>query len=186
MARATKGKTLDSPVTQMLVDVYMGEYTALRKEIPLHMRRVSYLVVYSIVGTGALVGSTALTSFGDRPDGFASMLLLVSAVLAMVAAEICLRLLHFEFQLYPSQIQFGYPDPVSVHVDTFGTATVSDEKIVRAVNKVFSFQPADIIDQLNLRRPIYSKTTNYGHFGKNDKDLTWEATNKIEALLKAI
>ncbi len=86
MARATKGKTLDSPVTQMLVDVYMGEYTALRKEIPLHMRRVSYLVVYSIVGTGALVGSTALTSFGDRPDGFASMLLLVSAVLAMVAA----------------------------------------------------------------------------------------------------
>jgi hypothetical protein len=64
----------------------MGEYTALREEILLHMRRVSYLVVYSIVGTGALVGSTALTSFGDRPDGFASMLLLVSAVLAMVAA----------------------------------------------------------------------------------------------------
>jgi S-adenosylmethionine synthetase len=88
------------------------------------------------------------------------------------------------------EIQFayaiGYPDPVSVNVDTFGTATVSDEKIVRAVNKVFSFQPADIIDQLNLRRPIYSKTTNYGHFGKNDKDLTWEATNKVEVLLKAI
>jgi len=88
------------------------------------------------------------------------------------------------------EIQFayaiGYPDPVSVHVDTFGTSTVSDAKIVRAVNKVFSFQPSDIIDQLNLRRPIYSKTTNYGHFGKNDKDLTWEATNKVEALLKAI
>jgi S-adenosylmethionine synthetase len=88
------------------------------------------------------------------------------------------------------EIQFayaiGYPDPVSVNVDTFGTATVSDEKIARAVNKVFSFQPADIIDQLNLRRPIYSKTTNYGHFGKSDKDLTWEATNKVEALLKAI
>ena len=88
------------------------------------------------------------------------------------------------------EIQFayaiGYPDPVSVNVDTFGTATVSDEKITRAVNKVFSFQPADIIDQLNLRRPIYSKTTNYGHFGKSDKDLTWEATNKVEALLKAI
>ena len=53
----------------------------------------------------------------------------------------------------------------------------------RAVNRVFSFQPADIIEQLNLRRPIYSKTTNYGHFGKNDKDLTWEATNKVRALL---
>jgi S-adenosylmethionine synthetase len=88
------------------------------------------------------------------------------------------------------EIQFayaiGYPDPVSVHVDTFGTAKVADAKIIKAVNKVFSFQPADIIDQLNLRRPIYSKTTNYGHFGKSDKDLTWEATNKVEALLKAI
>ena len=88
------------------------------------------------------------------------------------------------------EIQFayaiGHPDPVSVHVETFGTASVADEKIVKAVGKVFSFQPADIIDQLNLRRPIYLKTTNYGHFGKKDKDLTWETTNKVEALLKAI
>jgi len=88
------------------------------------------------------------------------------------------------------EVQFayaiGYPDPVSVHVDTFGTASVDDAKIIKAINKVFSFQPADIIDQLNLRRPIYSKTTNYGHFGKSDKDLTWENTDKVEALLKAI
>src|SRR5262245_33724758 len=80
----------------------------------------------------------------------------------------------------------GHPDPVSVHVETFGTNTVSNNKIVKAVNKVFSFQPADIIDQLNLRRPIYSKTTNYGHFGKNDKDITWEAVNKVAALQKAL
>jgi S-adenosylmethionine synthetase len=88
------------------------------------------------------------------------------------------------------EIQFayaiGHPDPVSIHVDTFGTATVSDSKIVRAVNRVFSFQPADIIDQLNLRRPIYSKTTNYGHFGKNDPALTWEKTDKINELKKAL
>ena len=88
------------------------------------------------------------------------------------------------------EVQFayaiGYPDPVSVHVDTFDTAKVSDAKIIKAINKVFNFQPSNIIDQLNLRRPIYGKTTNYGHFGKNDKDLTWEATNKVEALLKAI
>jgi S-adenosylmethionine synthetase len=88
------------------------------------------------------------------------------------------------------EIQFayaiGYPDPVSVHVDTFGTGTIPDEKITQAINKVFSFQPADIIEQLNLRRPIYSKTTNYGHFGKNDKDLTWENTDKVAALKKAI
>jgi len=88
------------------------------------------------------------------------------------------------------QLQFayaiGHPDPVSVHVDTFGTNSVANDRIIRAVNRVFSFQPADIIDQLNLRRPIYSKTTNYGHFGKSDKDLTWEHTNKVEALKKAI
>ena len=59
-------------------------------------------------------------------------------------------------------------------------------KIGRAVNKVFDFQPSAIIDQLKLRRPIYSKTTNYGHFGKNDKDLTWEATNKVAALRSAL
>ena len=78
----------------------------------------------------------------------------------------------------------GHPDPVSVHIDTFGTGTVPTSRILRAVNRVFSFQPADIIDQLNLRRPIYSQTTNYGHFGK--KGLTWEATDKVKALQKAL
>ena len=88
------------------------------------------------------------------------------------------------------EVQFayaiGHPDPVSVHIETFGTATVPDAKITRAINRVFDFQPAAIIEQLKLRRPIYSKTTNYGHFGKNDKDLTWEATNKIAALRAAL
>jgi len=88
------------------------------------------------------------------------------------------------------EVQFayaiGHPDPVSVHIDTFGTATESELKITRAVNRVFDFQPAAIIEQLKLRRPIYSKTTNYGHFGKNDKDLTWEATNKVAALRNAL
>ncbi len=88
------------------------------------------------------------------------------------------------------EVQFayaiGHPDPVSVHVETFGTNAVPETKITRAINRVFNFQPAAIIQQLNLRRPIYSKTTNYGHFGKNDKDLTWEATNKVKALLQAI
>jgi len=88
------------------------------------------------------------------------------------------------------EIQFayaiGYPDPVSVSVDAFGTGTVDEEKILRAVQKVFSFQPADIIAQLDLRRPIYAKTTNYGHFGKDDPDLTWERTDKVEALKQAL
>ncbi len=89
-----------------------------------------------------------------------------------------------------AEIQFayaiGYPDPVSVCVNTFGTGVASDEEIERAIGEVFSFKPAQIIKQLNLLRPIYSKTTNYGHFGKNDPDLTWETTDKADALRKAI
>src|SRR6202050_4890669 len=91
-----------------------------------------------------------------------------------------------------AEIQFayaiGYPDPVSVCVDTFGTGTVSDEKIEEAVKEVFNFKPAAIIKQLNLLRPIYSKTTNYGHFGKIDdlKSITWEKADKAAALKKAV
>ena len=87
------------------------------------------------------------------------------------------------------EVQFayaiGHPDPVSVHVDTFGTNTKSEDSIIAAVNKVFYFKPANIVKQLDLLRPIYSKTTNYGHFGKDDKDLTWEAIDKVAALQKA-
>ena len=89
------------------------------------------------------------------------------------------------------EIQFayaiGYPDPVSVAVDTFGTGKISDEKITEAVKAVFSFKPAAIVKQLNLLRPIYGKTTNYGHFGKVDDlaSITWEKTDKADALRKA-
>jgi S-adenosylmethionine synthetase len=86
------------------------------------------------------------------------------------------------------EVQFayaiGHPQPVSVHIDTFGTNTVREEKIERAVKSIFSFKPADIITQLNLLRPIYSLTTNYGHFGKNHPAITWEKTDKAAALKK--
>ena len=91
-----------------------------------------------------------------------------------------------------AEIQFayaiGHPDPVSVCVNTFGTGKVSDEAIEKAVCAVFSFKPADIIRQLNLLRPIYSKTTNYGHFGKVDdlESITWERTDKAASLKKAL
>lgn len=91
-----------------------------------------------------------------------------------------------------AEVQFayaiGYPDPVSICVNTFGTATngLTDETIEKAVSEVFSFKPADIVKQLKLLRPIYSKTTNYGHFGKDDPDITWEKTDKVGALQKAI
>ena len=86
------------------------------------------------------------------------------------------------------EVQFayaiGYPDPVSISVNTFGTSNVDEVKIEGAVREVFNFKPAAIIDQLRLLRPIYSKTTNYGHFGREDDldSLTWERTDKAEAL----
>lgn len=87
------------------------------------------------------------------------------------------------------EVQFayaiGHPQPVSVHIDTFGTNAVDEEKIERAVKDVFSFKPADIIQQLDLLRPIYSKTTNYGHFGKDDAEITWERTDKADTLRSA-
>jgi len=87
------------------------------------------------------------------------------------------------------EVQFayaiGHPQPVSVHIDTFGTHKVDEVKIEKAVKKTFSFKPADIVAQLDLLRPIYSKSTNYGHFGKDDPDLTWEVTDKAAALKKA-
>ncbi|MBK8856471.1 MAG: methionine adenosyltransferase [Opitutaceae bacterium] len=88
-----------------------------------------------------------------------------------------------------AEIQFayaiGHPKPVSVRVETFGTAKIgiSDEQITAAVQEVFSFKPADIVNELNLLRPIYRQTTNYGHFGKTG--LPWEHTNKA-AELKAL
>ncbi len=80
----------------------------------------------------------------------------------------------------------GVAKPVSVMVDTFGTGKVADEKIAEAVNRVFDLRPAAIIDKLNLRRPIYRKTTNYGHFGREDADFTWEKTDKAELLRKEL
>jgi len=81
----------------------------------------------------------------------------------------------------------GFPDPVSIHVDTFGTNHVDEAKIVSAVKDVFSFKPADFIRDLDLLRPIYRKSTNYGHFGREDdlNSLTWEKTDKVDALKSA-
>ena len=90
------------------------------------------------------------------------------------------------------EVQFayaiGYPEPVSISVDTFGTSNFDETKIEDAIRQVFSFKPAAIIKQLNLLRPIYSKTTNYGHFGREDDldALTWERTDKAAALKELV
>ena len=99
----------------------------------------------------------------------------------IVAAELARRV----------EVQFAYaigePDPVSVYVNTFGTAVVCEDDLNVAVEKVFNFKPAAIMKQLDLLRPIFSQTTNYGHFGKiDDPAITWEKTDKVKALQRAI
>ena len=79
----------------------------------------------------------------------------------------------------------GVSEPVSVHVDTFGTGNVPDAKICELVRANFPLTPRGIIDHLKLRRPIYRKTAAGGHFGRDDADFTWEKTDKAELLAKA-
>ena len=79
----------------------------------------------------------------------------------------------------------GVARPVSLTVNTFGTGTIPDEQIAEKVLKVFDLRPRAIIERLKLRRPIFAKTTNYGHFGREDDDFTWEKTDYVEALQKA-
>jgi len=76
----------------------------------------------------------------------------------------------------------GVAEPVSVLVDTFGTGTVDEDKLEALVRANFALTPKGIIESLNLRRPIYKATAAYGHFGREGKDFTWEATDKVEAL----
>ncbi len=76
----------------------------------------------------------------------------------------------------------GVAEPVSILVNTFGTGKLSDEKIADLVRKNFNFRPKAMIEQLNLKRPIYQKTAAYGHFGRDDPDFTWEKTDKVESL----
>jgi S-adenosylmethionine synthetase len=79
----------------------------------------------------------------------------------------------------------GVARPLSVNVETFGTGMIDDEAIADLVTKHFDLRPGAIIRDLDLRRPIYQKVAAYGHFGRDDLDLTWERTNKADALRKA-
>ena len=80
----------------------------------------------------------------------------------------------------------GYPQPVSLMVNTFGTGKMDDNKIEEAVKKVFDFSPSGIVKQLDLLRPIYKQTAAYGHFGRDDLSLPWEKTDKAEELKNAV
>ena len=80
----------------------------------------------------------------------------------------------------------GIANPISIKVDTFGTGTIQEELLGRAIRIIFDLTPKGIIEMLNLRRPIFRKTAYGGHFGRHDPDFTWEKVDRAEALLQAI
>jgi S-adenosylmethionine synthetase len=84
------------------------------------------------------------------------------------------------------EVQFAYaigvPDPVSILIDTFGTGRVEQDRIASIVRDNFKLTPKGIIEELDLRRPIFRKTAAYGHFGREDADFTWERTDRAETL----
>jgi len=110
----------------------------------------------------------------DRSGSYMARYIAKNIVAANLATECELQLAY----------AIGVPEPVSVTIDTFGTGKIPDEKLARIVRKVFPLKPAEIIEYLNLKRPIYKKTAAYGHFGREEDDFTWEKTDKAELLRK--
>ena len=80
----------------------------------------------------------------------------------------------------------GRPEPVSIRVNGHGTAVVPEERLVEAVQQVFDLSPAGIIRDLDLRRPIYSATAAFGHFGREEPGFSWERTDRLDAVREAL
>lgn len=108
----------------------------------------------------------------DRSAGYAARYVAKNIVAAGIADRCEIQIAY----------AIGVAQPLSVRVETFGTAKIAEEKIAALVAKNFDLRPGAIIRDLQLRRPIYKKTAAYGHFGRNDPDLTWERTDKAEIL----
>lgn len=111
----------------------------------------------------------------DRSAAYMSRYVAKNVVAAGLADECELQLAY----------AIGVADPVSIHVDTLGTATVDESRIVSAIREIFQLTPKGIIDTLQLRRPIFRKTAAGGHFGRDDADFTWESTNRAADLRRA-
>ena len=129
---------------------------------------------YSRHGGGAFSGKDPTKV--DRSAAYASRWVAKNIVAAGLAKKCEVQLAY----------AIGVAKPVSIMVDTFGTGTVSEDKIEKAVSKVFDLRPYAIIEQLDLRKPIYRQLAAYGHMGREDLNVSWEKTDRAEALKKAI
>ncbi|MCE2317195.1 methionine adenosyltransferase [Streptococcus thermophilus] len=129
---------------------------------------------YSRHGGGAFSGKDATKV--DRSASYAARYIAKNIVAAGLARKAEVQLAY----------AIGVANPVSVRVDTFGTATVAERKLESAVRDLFDLRPAGIIQMLDLKRPIYRQTAAYGHMGRTDVDLPWEKLDKVDALKAAV
>ena len=129
---------------------------------------------YSRHGGGAFSGKDATKV--DRSASYAARYIAKNIVAAGLAKKAEVQLAY----------AIGVANPVSVRVDTFGTATVAESKLEAAVRELFDLRPAGIIQMLDLKRPIYRQTAAYGHMGRTDIDLPWEKLDKVDALKAAV
>lgn len=125
-------------------------------------------------GGGAFSGKDP--SKVDRSASYAARWVAKNIVAARLADRVEVRISY----------AIGVVQPTSVDLETFGTGLVSDDALRRAISKVFDLRPRAIIQSLKLRRPIYSATSSYGHFGRSGPGFTWEKTNKVAALRRAV
>jgi len=110
----------------------------------------------------------------DRSAAYAARYIAKNIVAAGMAAKCEIQLAY----------AIGISEPVSINVNTYGTGRFADDKISEIIWREFDLTPEAIITDLDLKRPIYQKTASYGHFGRNDLELTWERTDRVEALLR--
>jgi S-adenosylmethionine synthetase len=125
---------------------------------------------YARHGGGAFSGKDATKV--DRSASYAARYIAKNIVAAGLAKKVEVQLAY----------AIGVAQPVSISINTFGTGTVAESKLIEAVREHFDLRPAGIIEMLDLRRPIYKQTAAYGHFGRTDIQLPWEQTDKAEAL----
>ncbi len=129
---------------------------------------------YAPHGGGAFSGKDS--SKVDRSAAYMARYIAKNVVAAGLADRFMVQLAY----------AIGRPDPVSLHFEAYGSLKASHERLDAAIRETFSLTPGGIIESLQLRRPIFAKTTNYGHFGREDKDFTWEKTDKADALKKLV
>ncbi|MDO4903441.1 MAG: methionine adenosyltransferase [Limosilactobacillus sp.] len=125
-------------------------------------------------GGGAFSGKDATKV--DRSASYAARYIAKNLVAAGYAKKLEIQVAY----------AIGVAKPVSIHIDTFGTGTKSEEDLIDAVRQVFDLRPAGIIKMLDLKRPIYKQTAAYGHFGRTDIDLPWEKLDKVDELKKIL